>query len=74
MWKQARRGVAQSCLEEQDGRAAILEQSGAARLCSTTRCDRANVLASCTVFVEGNFVEGFDGGLCLAVLWGFFEE
>jgi len=74
VWEQARRVVARLLLEARDGRAVILEQSGVARSCSTARCDRANVLASCTVHVEGKFVEGFGGGLCLAILWGFFEE
>ena len=25
-------------------------------------------------FVKVDFVEGFGGDLCLAILWGFFEE
>jgi len=45
-----------------------------ARSCLTVRCDRAKVLAGCTVSVKGKFVGDFGEGLYLAILWGFFDE
>jgi len=74
MWKQARRGVAQSCLMAGGGHATILAEEGVAQTCFKARGGRAVFLAMCTVFMDVEFVGGFGGGLCLAVLWGFFEE
>jgi len=61
--------VARSCLEARGGRATILVQGRVARTCLSARCDHAKWLVGCVVFVDEKFVEGFGGGLCLAVLW-----
>ena len=62
--KTAKRREARPCWEARGGRAIFLVQSVVARSGLTTRCDRAKVMAGCTVFVDGKFAEGFGGGLC----------
>jgi len=66
--------VARSCWKARDGRATILANEGVARWCSKAQGGRTIFLAVYTVFLDGEFVGGFGGGLCLVVLWGFFEE